>query len=110
MLPSESSESLAPPHQALVPRVFAGQERRSLDEKGRITVPARWRSGTEGGFYAIKDPRRKAVGLLLESEMQDLLRRVQSLPELSGEAGRAFRRNYFSRARECPVDKQGRMV
>lgn len=91
-------------------RIFAGTSVHALDAKNRVTVPSRWRLGEKGEFFALPDPVKPAIGLLLPSELQQLLDDARSHPGMDGAKRRAFMRLYFSQAFPCPIDKQGRMV
>lgn len=75
-----------------------------------MTVPSRWRLGEKGEFYALPDPVKPAIGLLLPGELQQLLDEAKTHPGMDGGKRRAFLRLYFSQAFPCPIDKQGRMV
>jgi len=90
--------------------VFAGTVRHSLDEKHRVTVPARWRRGGLTDLFAIPDPRQPVLILLTEQEMQRLGAKLDALAEANPVARRSFKRQFFSKAQACPMDKQGRLV
>ncbi len=91
-------------------RLFAGKSVHVMDGKNRVTIPSRWRLDGGGEFFALPDPVKPAIGLLLEGELRELIEQVRSSPELKVSKGRAFMRQYFSQAFPCPVDRQGRMV
>jgi MraZ protein len=95
------------PHQF---RIFAGTVRHSLDEKNRVTIPSRWRDEGMGEFYAIADPRKSVVLLVLADEMRRMTEDIEALEDLSVVQKRAFTRQLFANARPCPLDKQGRVV
>ena len=90
--------------------VFAGTMRHALDDKHRVTVPARWRRSEPLEFFAIPDPRQPLLILLTEVEMQRLGGELDALPGLDPVARRSFKRQFFSQAQLCPMDKQGRLV
>ncbi len=90
--------------------IFAGIVRHSLDEKHRVTVPARWRRSGSKELFAIPDPRQPLLILLTEEEMQRLGAELDALPGLDPLARRSFKRQFFSKAQHCPMDKQGRLV
>jgi len=91
-------------------RLFAGQVTHTLDSKNRVTVPSRWRVEGDGEFYALPDPNKKTISLLLPLELQKLMEETSRNADLKGSKARTFLRNYFSQAFPCPVDKQGRVV
>jgi MraZ protein len=90
--------------------IFAGTVQHSLDEKHRVTVPARWRRSGALELFAIPDPRQPLLILLTEVEMQRLGGELDAMSGLDPVARRAFKRQFFSRAQLCPMDKQGRLV
>ena len=90
--------------------IFAGTVQHSLDEKHRVTVPSRWRRAGETEFFAIPDPRQPFLILLTELEMQRMGAELDSLPGLDPMERRSFKRQFFSKAQLCPMDKQGRLV
>src|SRR5919199_363897 len=88
--------------------MLLGEHEHSLDDKNRLTLPARLREafadgvvvsrGMDGCLYA--HPR---------AEWQRLAERIHALDPLSREA-RVMRRHFFSGAIAGELDKQGRMV
>ena len=90
--------------------IFAGKVQHTLDEKHRVTVPARWRRTEKLELFAIPDPRQPLLILFTELEMQRLGAELESIPDLDPVARRAFSRQFFSKAQHCPMDKQGRLV
>jgi MraZ protein len=93
--------------------VFIGTEYKTLDSKGRLVIPSKYRkmAGTEeegGGFYIVAGPGPYAI-LYTKSEWERIYEKVSrsSAPE-----GDLFdiRRQIFTRAEFLPVDKQGRIV
>jgi len=90
--------------------VFAGTMRHALDDKHRVTVPARWRRSGWAELFAIPDPRQPMLILLTELEMQRLGGELDVLPGLDPVARLSFKRQFFSQAQICPIDKQGRLV
>lgn len=90
--------------------VFAGTMRHALDDKHRVTVPSRWRRAGSLELFAIPDPRQPLLILLTEQEMQRLGGELDGLAGLDPVARRSFKRQFFSKAQICPMDKQGRLV
>ncbi|MFT5106734.1 MAG: MraZ protein [Pseudoalteromonas tetraodonis] len=90
--------------------IFAGTVQHSLDEKHRVTVPARWRKAGAMELFAIPDPRQPILILLTELEMQLLGAELDALSGLDPVARRSFKRQFFAKAEHCPMDKQGRLV
>lgn len=88
--------------------LFLGEFQHTLDDKGRLTIPARFREGLGDSFVVT----RGLDGCLFAyplSEWQVLESRLKSLP-LTRKDARAFVRFLFSGASECELDKQGRIM
>ena len=91
-------------------QIFAGTVRHALDVKNRVTIPSRWRAEEVGEFYAIADPRKAVVLLLLAEELRRMKRDIEALDDMSATQKRSFTRQLFAQAFPCPIDKQGRLV
>ncbi|EFO79334.1 MraZ protein [Oscillochloris trichoides DG-6] len=88
--------------------MFLGEFEHSIDDKGRVAIPARFREElSEGmvltrGFDACLQAFPRAI-------WQQLAQKVSSLSLGSPEA-RTLRRMLFSNAAEVEVDRQGRIL
>lgn len=91
-------------------QIFAGTVRHALDAKNRVTIPSRWRQEGIDEFYAIADPRKPVVMLLLAEELRRMKSEVDSVTDMPVSEKRAFTRQLFAQANPCSVDKQGRLV
>lgn len=91
--------------------VFKGTYRHRIDAKGRLPVPApfrRWlaEAGSRGLVATLVD---QAVALYPEGEWRSLEGQLRRLPPFSRQA-KALTRHLASRATECSVDGQGRVL
>jgi MraZ protein len=85
-----------------------GEHDHSLDEKNRLTLPAKHRGSFEDGVFVT----RGLDGCLFaypRDAWDRLVERLQSLDPLS-EAARVMQRHFFSGAAQGELDKQGRVV
>ena len=82
-----------------------GQHRHSVDSKGRVFIPAKFREELGERFYMAKstDP---CLTLYPEAEWQKLLERCEAL----NPAQRRKLRYFFSNVCQCEPDKQGRFL
>ena len=87
--------------------MFIGEYRHSLDNKGRIIVPARFRDELNGSFIITRGLDTCLFGFTME-EWSNQGSKISTLPLTQGDA-RAFSRLFFSGAAECEMDKQGRL-
>jgi MraZ protein len=89
---------------------FHGHVLQTLDAKGRVTVPARWRHDGMDSMLALPDDVQPSLRLMPVGVLDRLLAKVEA-DEGQGEEMKAEIMRYYSfRAFECPLDKQGRLL
>jgi MraZ protein len=88
--------------------VFMGEYQHTLDEKGRMIVPAKFREAL-GASFVMTRGLDKCLFVYPMSEWQTLEAKMKSLPMTRADA-RSFVRFFFSGATECELDKQGRVL
>ena len=88
--------------------MLLGEHDHSLDDKNRLTLPAKLRGEFEDGVVVTRglDGCLRAYP---RTAWAELATRIQSLDPLSEDA-RRMRRHFFSGAAQVELDKQGRMV
>jgi len=84
-----------------------GEYQHSIDEKGRLTIPARFREEL-GAAFVITRGLDQCLFVYPSSEWGVLEQKLKSLSLMKSDA-RAFTRFFFSGAVECELDKQGRV-
>ncbi len=89
-------------------RVFMGEFQHSLDDKARLTVPAKFREELGSAFVVTRGLDR-CLFAYPRSDWEALEEKLRSLPLTRADA-RQFIRFFFSGATECELDKQGRIV
>lgn len=87
--------------------MFMGEYQHSLDDKGRLIIPAKLRDGLGERFIVTRGLDRCLFVYPL-AEWQVMEEKMKSLPTTQADA-RAFVRMFFSGAVECEPDKQGRI-
>mgnify|MGYP001274462370 CR=1 FL=1 len=87
--------------------MFLGEYQHTIDEKGRITIPAKFREAL-GTNFIITRGLDNWLFVYPREEWNQLEQRLKSLPSMAANA-RAFARLLFSGACECEWDKQGRV-
>jgi MraZ protein len=87
--------------------VFLGQYQHSLDEKGRVILPAKFRGQLEGGAYMA----RGLDGCVCVYPTDEWERVSNNMRELSvrGPQERQAARSFFAGAAEVTPDRQGRV-
>jgi len=88
--------------------VFTGEYRHTIDAKGRIAVPARFRARLDGGAF-VSRWIDGCLGVFPRSVFEDLADRVAAKP-VTDAGARTFSRFVFSGAFEIELDGQGRVV
>jgi MraZ protein len=88
--------------------VFTGEYRHTVDAKGRIAVPARFRVQLAGGAF-VSRWIDACLAIFPRDAWDSLAARVASLPVTDASA-RTFSRFVFSGAFEVEVDRQGRVL
>jgi len=88
--------------------VFVGTYYPRLDDKGRLTLPAKFREGLAGGVVVTKGPDRTLTVLTRDEFADRAVRAVQA--SRASEPGRAYLRNFTAGADEQVPDGQGRVT
>ncbi|WP_438351628.1 division/cell wall cluster transcriptional repressor MraZ [Paenibacillus sp. FA6] len=87
--------------------MFMGEFQHSIDDKGRIIIPVKFRE-LLGTSFVVTRGLDQCLFVYPREEWTLLEQKLKSLPLMKSEA-RAFTRFFFSGATECEWDKQGRV-
>jgi MraZ protein len=88
--------------------VFTGEYRHSVDDKGRMAVPVKFRARLDPGSMVsawIDD----CLAIHTKSSWDDLSAKVGALP-ITNPLARRFQRSIFGRSTEAEMDRQGRIL
>jgi MraZ protein len=96
----------APPSE----RFYAGEFRHSLDEKNRVTIPARWRRDEAEEFILLPQTNQQFLLVLSPEDFARMSSAVESNDAVSARDRRVFLRQLHSRAQHAIADRQGRLV
>jgi len=88
--------------------MFLGQFYHSLDEKGRITIPANFRELMSDGAYVTQGFDQN-LKLLTEQAFNEMAEKVNALSETDPKI-RMLRRLFFSSAGKVDLDRLGRVL
>jgi MraZ protein len=88
--------------------MFLGEFKHTLDEKSRITLPAKFRSRLAPGIVMTAGMERYVL-VYPQDEFEKLAEQVNALP-LTGKDSATLRRLLFVNANDAVPDKQGRVV
>ena len=88
--------------------MFIGEYKHSIDEKGRVAVPVKFRSSL-GRTVIITRGLDRCLFVFTQAEWNELAAKIKELP-LTQSNSRAFARLMLSGAVEVDLDKQGRVL
>lgn len=89
--------------------MFLGEFSHTLDDKGRLTIPAKYREQLASGLVATRNPVERCLLVMPMSKWEEVAGKVNALP-LADPGSAAFRRAVFSAAENLNPDKQGRIL
>ena len=88
--------------------MFIGEYQHTIDSKGRVILPAKFREEL-GEKFVVTKGLDHCLFVYPNEEWSNLEKKLRTLPLTSKDA-RAFIRFFFAGAAECGVDKQGRIL
>jgi MraZ protein len=88
--------------------VFLGEFQHTIDEKGRLAVPAKFRAPLSDGLVVTRGLDR-CLYLWTIEQWQQMAERLAKLPMMQGDARRVAR-HFFSGAVDVKLDKLGRII
>jgi MraZ protein len=88
--------------------MFLGQYQHSLDEKGRLMIPARYRDLLAAGAF-ITQGFDRCLMVMTDAYFQDMYVRINSM-NMADPAARMLRRLILSNAYSVDLDKVGRIL
>ncbi|WP_342556400.1 division/cell wall cluster transcriptional repressor MraZ [Paenibacillus sp. FSL R7-0652] len=87
--------------------MFMGEFQHSIDDKGRVIIPAKFRESL-GPSFVVTRGLDQCLFVYPMEEWGIMEQKLKALPLMKSDA-RAFTRFFFSGATECELDKQGRV-
>ena len=87
--------------------MFMGEYHHSVDEKGRLIIPSKFREGL-GEKFIITRGIENCLFVYSQEEFQKIVDKLETLPFTKKDA-RKFTRFFLSGASEAEFDKQGRI-
>lgn len=88
-------------------KMFMGEYHHNIDEKGRLIIPAKFRSELGNNFIVTRG-LEKCLYVYSETEWNTIVAKLKTLPFTKKDV-RIFIRSFFSGATECEFDRQGRI-
>ncbi len=88
--------------------MFLGQYEHTIDDKGRLTLPAKFRPGLEAGVVVTLG-LDGCLFVFPRAKWEELAARIEALP-LTNPDARSFARLMFANADDSQLDRQGRVL
>src|SRR5436305_1963412 len=89
---------------------YAGEFRHFIDEKNRITIPARWRGDGPEEFIILPEANHHFLLVMPPQEFSRMNSAAESNADIPARDRRVFYRQLHSRAQHGSADRQGRLV
>jgi MraZ protein len=89
---------------------YAGNFEHAIDEKNRITIPARWRAENAQEFVLLADANQQCLLIMSPGEFDRMSAAAASDATVSARDRRVFSRQLHARAEQGASDRQGRLV
>lgn len=87
--------------------MFMGEYQHSIDDKGRLIIPAKFRDAL-GQSFVVTRGLDNCLFVYPQKEWSAMEQKLKALPLMKADA-RAFTRFFLAGATECELDKQGRV-
>lgn len=88
--------------------MFSGEYQHTLDAKGRVIMPVKFREALGDSFVVTKGLDKNLL-VFSREEWQKFYEKLSTLP-LANKNSRGFSRLFLAGAIECETDKQGRIL
>ncbi|MBC5805357.1 MAG: division/cell wall cluster transcriptional repressor MraZ [Candidatus Eremiobacter antarcticus] len=88
---------------------FTGRYDHSFDEKGRLTIPSRFRARLGDHFVLTIAPPDPCLAMYPESTWSEFCSKLEAAPRKDAQY-RAFVRHLFANTEEVSADAQGRLL
>jgi len=89
---------------------YAGQFRHFVDEKNRVTIPARWRRAQTEEVILLPEAAHQFLLVMSPEEFARMSSAAETDASVPARDRRVFLRQLHSRAQHAAVDRQGRLV
>lgn len=90
-------------------RQFVGEFDHTLDTKGRIIIPSKYREALGPKAYLVKSWENECIYLFPSAEWERIMKQFLANISPFDEQGQEFRRSLASDVEEAEIDKQGRL-
>ena len=88
--------------------MFLGEYTHTIDDKGRLTIPSKYRPLLQAGLVVTRGPDR-CIAVYPMDAWKELVEKIKSLPK-TPKPMRQYTRLIFSAASDLLMDRQGRIL
>jgi len=103
----DTSSAKPPPP---TPPFYAGEFLHAIDQKNRITIPARWRRDRTEEFIILPEANHQFLMVMAPEEFSRMSAAAETTSQISARDRRVFFRQLHARAEHGVSDRQGRLV
>ena len=89
--------------------MFLGEYSHSLDSKGRLTIPAKFRDQLAAGLVVTRSPQDPCLLVMPQTRWDVMAEKINNLP-LTDRSSALLRRAIFTAAEDFKPDRQGRIL
>ena len=89
--------------------MFLGEYSHSLDSKGRLTIPAKFRDQLAAGLVVTRSPQDPCLLLMPQARWEVMADKINNLP-ITDRSSALLRRAIFTAAEDLKPDRQGRIL
>lgn len=89
--------------------MFLGEYSHTLDSKGRLTIPAKFRDQLARGLVVTRSPLERCLLVMPIAKWEEVAAKINALP-LADPRSALLRRAIFSAAEDFQPDRQGRIL
>ena len=89
--------------------MFLGEFSHSLDSKGRLTIPAKFRDQLAAGLVVTRSPQDPCLLVMPQTRWDVMAEKINNLP-LTDRSSALLRRAIFTAAEDFKPDRQGRIL
>lgn len=97
------------PKRQVVIVMFMGEYNHTLDVKGRLIIPSKFRDAL-GENFIVSRGMDGCLFVYSQETWSDIHKKIKELPSLTNKESRYFSRYFLAGASEVEVDKQGRIL
>ena len=89
--------------------MFLGEYSHSLDSKGRLTIPAKFRDQLAAGLVVTRSPQDPCLLVMPQARWEVMAEKINNLP-ITDRSSALLRRAIFTAAEDFKPDRQGRIL